>query len=443
MARNIPSLGKALFGKAARTVYRNLPVSDAAKLRLKDLVYRTFGFLIKDTPTYQHWHAIWSVMQANAALRSGVTPSAGALGRDDYRRRIAQEIVNFREVENVHDLPDIHHYWSNKYLKPKIEGLGLERIEDLYRNYIVDMCRCNPTRLVSAVSFGSGNCDTEVALAQAVLDKSVENFRIDCLDLNPEMLRRGETLAGSKGVAGYLGFIEADINTWQFDERYDVAIANQSLHHFVELETLFDKIKSAIDPDGVFITHDMIGRNGHMRWPEALVAIHEIWRKMPDRYKYNGQLKRFEKEFDNWDCSKGSFEGIRAQDILPLLIENFHFEVFFAFTNLIDVFIDRSFGPNLDPGNPEDLAFVDRVACLDEKLLDKGLITPTHLVAAMRLTPVETPKTYRHWTPNFCIRLPDKDADPRVISEIKLACDESSAGLVGSANPPAQTPITR
>ena len=179
-----------------------------------------------------------------------------------------------------------------------------------------------------------------------------------------------------------------------------------------------------------------------MRWPEALEAVQEIWRDIPDRYKYNQHLKRFEEMYDDWDCSTESLEGVRAQDILPLLIENFHFEVFLAFANVIDIFIDRAFGHNLDPGNPDDLAFVDRVACLDETLLDRGLITPTHLVAAMRLKPVETPKIFRHWTPEFCVRRPDQDLDPRVISEIKLACEESRASFVVSNNHVSQTLVT-
>jgi hypothetical protein len=29
-----------------------------------------------------------------------------------------------------------------------------------------------------------------------------------------------------------------------------------------------------------------------------------------------------------WDCSKVGFEGIRAQDILPLLVKNSRFEAF-------------------------------------------------------------------------------------------------------------------
>jgi len=34
-----------------------------------------------------------------------------------------------------------------------------------------------------------------------------------------------------------------------------------------------------------------------------------------------------------WDCSKQGFEGIRAQDILPLLVKKFSFRSFLGFGN--------------------------------------------------------------------------------------------------------------
>ena len=136
-------------------------------------------------------------------------------------------------------------------------------------------------------------------------------------------------------------------------------MAHQSLHHVVALETLFEKTRMAIGDKGVFVVSDIIGRNGHMRWPEAMVEIDKIWAAMPDRYKYNHALKRFEATYENWDCSTEGFEGIRAQDILPLLQQYFSFEMFLGFGNLIDIFVDRAFGHNLDINSEEDKAFID------------------------------------------------------------------------------------
>jgi hypothetical protein len=180
----------------------------------------------------------------------------------------------------------------------------------------------------------------------------------------------------------------------------------QSLHHFEALETLFERIGQALHPDGCFVSDDMIGRNGHQRWPEALVHINEIWSQLPEKYKYNHQLKRVEFEYIDWDCSKEGFEGIRAQDILPLLLKHFHFELFIAFGNIINPFIDRSFGPNFDAENEWDRAFIDRVHALDAAEIEAGRIKPTHMIAAMRKKPVDRPIIYKHLAPEFCVRRP-------------------------------------
>jgi hypothetical protein len=127
----------------------------------------------------------------------------------------------------------------------------------------------------------------------------------------------------------------------------------------------------------------MIGRNGHQRWPEALAAVHEFWKELPSSYRYNRLLDRHEEMYENWDCSNEGFEGIRAQDILPLLLERFDFRLFIGFSNVVDVFIDRAFGHNFDADQEWDRDFVDRVHAFDEESFKSGALTPTHMLAVL------------------------------------------------------------
>jgi len=319
--------------------------------------------------------------------------------------RLDREIEVYRDIENVHDLPAIFHYWSAKHLAPILEACGLEGVEDFFVDRVARRC-ATVSRIVRVVSVGAGNCDFEVNLAERLRSRHVTNFRMECVDLNPHMLERGRALAETKKLSDLFQFVESDVASWRPRDPVDVVIANQSLHHFENLEELFDRIADAIDPDGEFLTSDIIGRNGHLRWPEALEELHAFWREMPDRYKWNHALGRFEALYENWDCSTESNEGIRAQDILPLLRERFHFEVFVAWGNIVDVLIDRGFGHNFDPERAEDRDFIDRVAEGDEALIDAGRLTPTHMIAALKTRPVENPVIYRRRTPERCIRRP-------------------------------------
>ena len=188
---------------------------------------------------------------------------------------------------------------------------------------------------------------------------------------------------------------------------YDVVIANQSLHHVLELEHLFDAIRLGLAEGGIFLASDMIGRNGHQRWPEALEVVNRFWRELPESYRYNRLMQRQENEFINHDCSTSGFEGIRAQDILPLLLERFEFRLFLPYGNAIFAFIDRPFGHNFDAAAEWDRDFIDRVHADDEEGFLSGRLKPTSMLAVMTLEPHGTTLRDSRLTPEFCVRQVD------------------------------------
>jgi hypothetical protein len=101
----------------------------------------------------------------------------------------------------------------------------------------------------------------------------------------------------------------------------------------------------------------------------------------------------------------GFLQGITAQDILSELIKRFEFDCFLGFLNVTDIFVDRCFGHNFDPKNESDLAFIDRLAITDGALLESRKIKPTHMIAALKKQGAAL-KTYKHPTPEFCVRWP-------------------------------------
>jgi SAM-dependent methyltransferase len=335
----------------------------------------------------------------------------------EYEARKKKELEHFRKVESRPKMAPIQTYWAQRYLRPKLRAVGIDSIRNFHLDPIAALCKERPAEVIEVVSVGAGNCEQEVLLAANLRARKIENFRVDCLDINAEMLDRGRKNAEERGVIRNLGFVETDISEWDVgDRRYSVCLAYQSLHHFLELETVFTKIRQALAPGGLFVVNDMIGRNGHRRWPEALPYIQEIWSQMPDRYKYHHRQHSVDAEYVDRDWSQKSFEGIRAQDILPLLMHFFYFEVFIAVRNVIDPFISRGYGPNLSVEREDDRAFIERVAELDERLIDEGIVKPTQLLAWLRTEPVANLRCYRHWTPEHCVRPPDAEYDSARLS---------------------------
>jgi ubiquinone/menaquinone biosynthesis C-methylase UbiE len=321
-----------------------------------------------------------------------------------YEARIKSELNVFTATEHVHDLPAIMHYWSGKFLVPIVQQFGFGNSIEMFRIYIARVCAQHPQETCRVVSLASGDSASEINVAEWLLEQNVRNFRIECLDLNEEVLSRGRRSAEVKGIREFFEFNVADVNSWEPRTNYHVVLAIQCLHHVVKLEQLFDTIHKVLNPSGFFLTDDMIGRNGHRLWPEALKHVSRLWEELPKSHRFNHSTKTLDRKPDDVDYSEGCFEGIRAQDILPLLVKRFHFEVFVGFANIVDVFVDRRYGPNFDPSREWDRAFIDRVHALDIQEIDAGRVKPTHMYAAMTRTPVELPKFHRHWSPEFCIR---------------------------------------
>jgi SAM-dependent methyltransferase len=321
--------------------------------------------------------------------------------------RLKAEIEFYREVENVADLPGSFIAWSGEFLLPKLQAMGYVSIEDIWIRAVGDLQRERAHGALRIVSLGAGNCENEVALAEALIKHGISEFSIDCLELSSFMIERGRSLIQEKQLSAKMRVIETDLNEWVASETYDVFFANHSLHHIEGLEHLFSQVSRSMAPDGVFLVNDMIGRNGHMRWPEAMSILNVIWSSMPRRYKYNHLLDRVEDEYENWDCSVEGFEGIRAQDILPLLISNFEFKFFLGFGNLINVFVDRAFGHNFDPLSSEDMTFIRRVAAVDEELLLMGALKPTQMFGVLVRKGTPHPQVFLNGvTPEFSVRLP-------------------------------------
>jgi hypothetical protein len=53
-----------------------------------------------------------------------------------YTEKLEQEISSYRDVVNVSELPEIYSYWSNKFLRPKLESLGFSNPNEFYIHYI-------------------------------------------------------------------------------------------------------------------------------------------------------------------------------------------------------------------------------------------------------------------------------------------------------------------
>jgi 2-polyprenyl-3-methyl-5-hydroxy-6-metoxy-1,4-benzoquinol methylase len=335
---------------------------------------------------------VWQTASLRSILRRERTPSAATNTRrdrnmsvetivNDYDVKVQQQIDQY-VTEAIHDLPEIFHVWSHHFIRPGfLEVFGVESVNDFY----FEACReasddfSRPFRILS-VGCGDGTVETE--LANALRSRVSADFRLDGADLSPVLIDRFRETVRENHLSDWVFPKVEDLNLVAAGEQYEVVMANHSLHHIMDLEKIFEFIWRALTPGGIFATSDMIGRNGHMRWPETEAVLQAIWPLLSEKQRFNHQLLKSHLErFEDFDCSHEGFEGIRAQDILYLILNRFSPYKFFGYGGFVEVLVDRGFGHGFDAKDERDQAFITAFAKINEMMLDGGMIKPTIMTA--------------------------------------------------------------
>lgn len=313
---------------------------------------------------------------SEAKSDSEETPGNGA-----YSARVQKQIDQYVN-QPIHDLPEIFHLFSQNSIGPGlIEVFGVDSVNAFYRAAAEEASSGFKEQL-RILSVGCGDGSVELELAESLCSRGVKNFQIDAFDLSPVLVERFVAALKDKGLESLVHPRVADLNQSDFSNEYEMVMANHSLHHIVDLERLFEEIFARLTPRGIFATSDMIGRNGHLRWPETERILQTIWPLLSEDQKFNRQLlKHYPKHFEDHDCSHEGFEGIRSQDILYLILDRFFSYKFLAFGGFIDVLVDRGFGHGFQPHDEHDKNFILSMSQLNDLMLDAGMIKPTMMMA--------------------------------------------------------------
>lgn len=327
----------------------------------------------------------------------------------DYDGRIRQQISQYEFVENMHDLPPIFHYYSNKVMRPRLnEVMEADTMAEFFGRHLMSGFHANAEKGESSrpefVSLGCGDAWLEIEIARYLQSTEAGDFLITALELSPLLAERARAAISEAGLSSHVVVVETDINNWSPSAKVDGVMAHHSLHHFLNLEGIFLATRRALKTNSKFVVADMIGRNGHMRWPETLEIIETIWRNLSPEKRRNHQFRTIADTFDNWDCSVEGFEGIRAQDIMPILLNTFAFHRVLANGGLTDIFVDRAYGWNFNEEDDGDRLFIDLLIEMENRLIDLGHIKPTQLLAVLGLESEGPIRCFDGLTPDRIVR---------------------------------------
>jgi len=229
-----------------------------------------------------------------------------------------------------------------------------------------------PLRLLS---LGCGTGDAEVKLAR----QTSGVLQVTLVDLNPDLLEGAKRAAIAEGL--HLEVKAADINEIQIPpDSYDFIVCRSSLHHFLELEFVLEQVNRGLAPQGEFlVSGEWIGRRGLQMYPETQRLAQSIFERLPPRLHLDAYTGATDSELPNIDHSVNSFEAIRSDEILPLLLDRLQPLEYVAYDGLVTPLLDFRYGPNYDMDSEEDRALVALITLMDIELIRSRVLNPTAL----------------------------------------------------------------
>lgn len=179
------------------------------------------------------------------------------------------------------------------------------------------------------------------------------------MDLNEGLLR---SAAAAFPPGQSIELIAGNLNgIADYGERYDVILCVSGLHHIVELERVVGFIRDALVEGGEFWSiGEAIGRNGNRLWSHDQAAANAFFRQLPDRLRRNRHTGVVDESLPDVDYSTGTFEGIRSQDIEPLLSRRLQPVDLYRRNCFLWRLVDLSYADNYDMQDPADLEWLQR-----------------------------------------------------------------------------------
>ena len=136
---------------------------------------------------------------------------------------------------------------------------------------------------------------------------------------------------------------------------------------------MLETVIELLVPSGEFwIIGEAIGRNGNQLWPEALDAANRIFSSLPERFRRNALTRKVDSTVPETDFGANSFEGIRSEEIEPLLLRYFDPVEIWRRNCFLWRLVNPVYFPNYDLNSEEDRYVVLSLVAAEYNLWKKG-----------------------------------------------------------------------
>jgi SAM-dependent methyltransferase len=223
-------------------------------------------------------------------------------------------------------------------------------------------------------------CAGAARIERGLLDGLGARVELTLMDINDDLLRLAAEDFAASGAAAKVDTICADVNAVELPRsRYDVVICVSALHHVVELEHVVDEIAASLAAGGEFWSiGEYVGRTGARLFDDSYAVADGLFARLPEPYRRNHLLGKGapDAHLRNFDCSLNTFEGIRSEDILPVLEARMEPRQVDRWSTIAWRVLGPAYVPNYDVEQIVDRALVELIAHRDVDALRSGELRP-------------------------------------------------------------------
>ena len=149
------------------------------------------------------------------------------------------------------------------------------------------------------------------------------------IDVSEHSISQANENARQKGLDHIISYKVADLNTMALEENfYDIILVDQSLHHFTPLDSMLDRIKRALKPEGYFVAHEFVGATRWQYPNRQLEVANAVLAILPEKYRthvIDGKArKKIIRQSRLSMIMKDPSESVESGNIMPLLRKMFH-----------------------------------------------------------------------------------------------------------------------
>lgn len=236
-------------------------------------------------------------------------------------------MVNTDRVRQVWNQPPSHQmtFWMEH---PLVQGERINRTVSGRTNYDCHQWFLELAREMgfsfpvgSALSLGCGFGDLERGYSQYDFATVHEG-----VDLAEAAVVEAGRLAREADLH-HIRYRTADLNYAELpEERHDIVLAHQSVHHISRLEHLAEQVRRTLKPGGLFMMNEYVGLNRVQMAPAQRAFGDRLFSLLPERYLQmpDGSVRQAiematAEEVEAFDPS----EAVRSEDIVDIMGDTF------------------------------------------------------------------------------------------------------------------------